>query len=198
MRSRTARELHPASITCWSSLREGGPMPDLSVNFCGVRSPNPFWLASGPPTNTAYQVMRAFDAGWGGAVWKTIGEPIINTASRYGSIDLKNERMMGLNNIELISDRPVEVNLREIAEVKKRFPKHTVIASLMVESKREAWHDIVKQAEDSGADMLELNFGCPHGMSERGMGAAVGQVPEYATMITSWVKEVARTPVIVK
>jgi dihydropyrimidine dehydrogenase (NAD+) subunit PreA len=142
--------------------------------------------------------MRAFDAGWGGAVWKTIGEPIVNTASRYGSIDYKNERMIGLNNIELISDRPIEVNLREIAEVKKRFPAHTVVASLMVESKRESWHDIVRRTEDSGADMLELNFGCPHGMSERGMGAAVGQVPEYATMITGWVKEVARTPVIVK
>jgi dihydropyrimidine dehydrogenase (NAD+) subunit PreA len=173
-------------------------MTDLSVTFCGVRSPNPFWLASGPPTNTAYQVMRAFDEGWGGVVWKTIGEPIINTVSRYGSIDLKNERMMGLNNIELISDRPIEVNLREIAEVKKRFPKNVVVVSLMVESKRETWHDIVCRSEDAGADMLELNFGCPHGMSERGMGAAVGQVPEYATLITGWVKEVARTPVIVK
>jgi dihydropyrimidine dehydrogenase (NAD+) subunit PreA len=173
-------------------------MPDLSVTFCGVRSPNPFWLASGPPTNTAYQLMRAFDAGWGGAVWKTIGDPIINTVSRYGSIDLKNERMMGLNNIELISDRPIEVNLREIEQVKKRFPKNVVVASLMVESKRETWHDIVRRTEDAGADMLELNFGCPHGMSERGMGAAVGQVPEYATLISGWVKEVARTPVIVK
>src|SRR5258706_361956 len=173
-------------------------MPDLSINFCGIRSPNPFWLASGPPTNTAYQIMRAFDAGWGGAVWKTIGEPIINTASRYGSVDLKGERMMGLNNIELISDRPIDVNLREIAEVKKRFPKHTVIASLMVESKRETWHDIVKRAEDAGSDGLELNFGCPHGMSERGMGSAVGQVPEYATMITEWAVEVASTPVLVK
>src|SRR5450755_3176566 len=173
-------------------------MADLSVKFAGVTSPNPFWLASGPPTNTAYQVMRAFDAGWGGAVWKTIGDPIINTASRYGSIDLKNERMMGLNNIELISDRPIDVNLREIAEVKKRYPKHAVIASLMVESKREVWHDIVKRSEDAGADGLELNFGCPHGMSERGMGSAVGQVPEYACMITEWVKEAARTPVIVK
>src|SRR5256885_14447089 len=187
-----------AFIKCLNRRREGGPMPDLSVNFCGVRSPNPFWLASGPPTNTAYQVMRAFDAGWGGAVWKTIGEPIINTASRYGSIDYKNERMIGLNNIELISDRPIDVNFREISEVKKRFPEHTVIASLMVESNRATWHDIVRRAEDAGSDLLELNFGCPHGMSERGMGAAVGQVPEYTTMITTWVKEVARTPVIVK
>jgi dihydropyrimidine dehydrogenase (NAD+) subunit PreA len=105
---------------------------------------------------------------------------------------------MGLNNIELISDRPIAVNLGEITEVKKRYPAHAVVASLMVESKRETWHDIVKRAEDAGADGLELNFGCPHGMSERGMGAAVGQVPEYACMITEWVKEVARTPVIVK
>ena len=173
-------------------------MADLRVKFCGVESPNPFWLASGPPTNTGDQVMRAFDAGWGGAVWKTIGEPIQNTSSRYASIDLNGVKMMGLNNIELISDRPIEVNLSEIAEVKKRYPKHLVIASLMVESKRETWHDIVRRAEDAGSDMLELNFGCPHGMSERGMGAAVGQVPEYTEMITSWAKEVAKTPVISK
>jgi len=173
-------------------------MPDLSVYFCGVHSPNPFWLASGPPTNTAYQVMKAFDAGWGGAVWKTIGDPIINTASRYGSIDYKHERMIGLNNIELISDRPIETNFREISEVKKRFPTNTVVASLMVESRRETWHEIMRRAQDSGADLVELNFGCPHGMSERGMGAAVGQVPEYTTMITMWVKEVATIPVIVK
>src|SRR5229473_2873927 len=145
MRSRTARRRPWASIRCLKRQEEGGPMPDLSINFCGVRSPNPFWLASGPPTNTAYQVMRAFDAGWGGAVWKTIGEPIINTASRYGSVDLGMSRVMGLNNIELISDRSIDVNLREIAEVKKRFPKHTVVASLMVESKRETWHDIVRR-----------------------------------------------------
>ena len=173
-------------------------MADLTTNFAGIRCPNPFWLASGPPTNCGSQVMRAFDAGWGGAVWKTIGEPIVNVSSRYSSVDWNGQRMMGLNNIELISDRPIETNLREIAEVKKRYPKHAVIASLMVDSKREAWHDIVKRSEDAGADGLELNFGCPHGMSERGMGSAVGQVPEYACMIAEWVKEVARTPVLVK
>ena len=173
-------------------------MADLSVQFAGIRSPNPFWLASGPPANCGDQVMRAFDAGWGGAVWKTIGDPIVNVSSRYSSVDWNGSRMMGLNNIELISDRPIETNLREISEVKKRYPNHAVIASLMVESKRETWHDIVRRSEDAGADGLELNFGCPHGMSERGMGAAVGQVPDYACMITEWVKEVARTPVLVK
>ncbi|MDP8982858.1 MAG: NAD-dependent dihydropyrimidine dehydrogenase subunit PreA [Acidobacteriota bacterium] len=174
-------------------------MADLTTNFAnGIRCPNPFWLASGPPANCGDQVMRAFDAGWGGAVWKTLGDPITNVSSRYSSVDWNGQRMMGLNNIELITDRPLDVNLREISEVKKRYPHHAVIASLMVESNREAWHTIVHQAEDAGADGLELNFGCPHGMSERGMGSAVGQVPEYTEMITSWVKEAARTPVLVK
>ena len=173
--------------------------PDLSIEFCGVKAPNPFWLASAPPTNSAYQVRRAFEAGWGGAVWKTLNhEPIVNVSSRYGAVDYDGRKVMGLNNIELITDRTLDVNLDEIRLIKKEFPNHAVFVSLMVESKRETWHDIVKRTEDTGADGLELNFGCPHGMSERGMGAAVGQVPEYTEMITSWVKEAARTPVIVK
>jgi dihydropyrimidine dehydrogenase (NAD+) subunit PreA len=174
------------------------PKPTLATSFCGIQCSNPFWLASAPPTNCGEQIMRAFDAGWGGAVWKTIGEPITNVSSRYSSIDWEGRRMMGFNNIELISDRSIEINLQEMAEVKRRYPKQAVIASLMVESKRETWHDIVQRAEDAGADGLELNFGCPHGMSERGMGSAVGQVPEYCEQITGWVKEKARTPVIVK
>src|SRR6266850_708541 len=89
-------------------LQRGEHMPDISIDFCGVRSPNPFWLGSGPPANTAYQAMRAFDAGWGGVVWKTIGDPIINVSSRYGSMNLGTTRMVGFNNIELISDRSPE------------------------------------------------------------------------------------------
>ena len=174
-------------------------MVDLHVEFCGVQAPNPFWLASGPPTNSEYQVRRAFDAGWGGAVWKTIThEPIVNVASRYGSIDYDGRKVVGFNNIELITDRTLQVNLKEIASVKKAYPKHALFVSLMVESRRDAWHDITKRTQDAGADGIELNFGCPHGMNERGMGSAVGQVPDYACMITAWVKEVATIPVIVK
>jgi len=77
------------------------------------------------------------------------------------------------------------------------MPKILVIASLMVESKRETWHDIVRRAEDAGSDALELNFGCPHGMSERGHGLVRGAGSEYTEMITTWVKEAAKTPVIV-
>ncbi|MFQ5425365.1 MAG: NAD-dependent dihydropyrimidine dehydrogenase subunit PreA [Phycisphaerae bacterium] len=173
--------------------------PDLSIEFCGVKAPNPFWLASAPPTNSAYQIRRAFEAGWGGAVWKTLNhEPIVNVSSRYGAVDYDGRKVMGLNNIELITDRTLEVNLAEIRQIKREFPHHALFVSLMVESTRETWHDIVKRTEDTGCDGLELNFGCPHGMSERGMGSAVGQVPEYTEMITSWVKEAASVPVMVK
>jgi len=106
--------------------------------------------------------------------------------------------MLAINNVELISDRPLEVNLREIADVKRAWPDRAVIVSAMVESKPEVWHDIIKKIQDTGADGIELNYGCPHGMSERGMGSAVGQVPEYCEEITGWVMQVAKIPVIVK
>jgi dihydropyrimidine dehydrogenase (NAD+) subunit PreA len=173
-------------------------MADLSIDFAGIRSPNPFWLASAPPSNSGAQIHRAFEAGWGGAVWKTIGPPVLNVSNRYGAWNFAGQRMLGINNVELISDRPLEINLREIAEVKRAWPDRAVIVSAMVESKREAWHTIVRQIEDTGADGIELNYGCPHGMSERGMGAAVGQVPEYCEQITRWVMEAAKLPVIVK
>ncbi|WP_028611408.1 NAD-dependent dihydropyrimidine dehydrogenase subunit PreA [Paenibacillus harenae] len=173
-------------------------MADLRINLAGISSPNPFWLASAPPTNTGYQVQRAFEAGWGGAVWKTLGDPIINTSSRFAAVHFNGQRVAGFNNIELITDRPLEVNLKEIAETKKRFPNHAVVVSLMVEPKREKWHEIVKRVEAVGVDGLELNFGCPHGMAERGMGSASGQQPDLVEAQTMWVKEAAQTPVIVK
>ncbi|HMP82666.1 MAG TPA: NAD-dependent dihydropyrimidine dehydrogenase subunit PreA [Verrucomicrobiota bacterium] len=172
-------------------------MADLSINCAGIKSPNPFWVASGPPANTGYQAHRAFDAGWGGVVWKTIGDPIVNVSSRYSALNLGQTRMVGFNNIELISDRSPETNFKEIAEVKKRWPNHAVIASLMVDT-RERWHEFVKRSEDAGADGIELNFGCPHGMCERGMGSAVGQRPEVAETIVGWVMEVAKIPVLTK
>ncbi len=174
------------------------PGVDLFTDLAGIRGPNPFWLASCPITNTGEMVARAFDAGWGGVVWKTIGEPIRNVTSRLGALDVSGRRLVGLSNIELISDRPVEVNLAEIADVKRRYPSHAVVVSLMVEAKAETWYDYVQRVNDTGADGIELNFGCPHGMSERGMGAAVGQVPEYVQMITEWVMEKTAIPVLVK
>jgi len=173
-------------------------MADLRINFAGITSPNPFWLASAPPTNSGAQIHRAFEAGWGGAVWKTIGAPVLNVSNRYGAWHFGRQRMLAINNVELISDRPIEINLREIAEVKRAWPDRAVIVSAMVEAKPEAWHEIVHKIEDTGADGIELNYGCPHGMSERGMGSAIGQVPEYCEQITRWVMDAATIPVIMK
>jgi len=174
-------------------------MADLSVDLGGIRSPNPFWLASAPPTNSGYQVMRAFAAGWGGAVWKTLAlEPIVNVTSRFAGQNLGAYRMTGMNNIELITDRPLDENLREIAECKAKYPDRAIVASLMTECTRESWHELVRRCETVPIDGFELNFGCPHGMSERGQGAAVGQDPELVELITRWVKEAAHVPVIVK
>jgi dihydropyrimidine dehydrogenase (NAD+) subunit PreA len=174
------------------------PGVSLATEIAGIRSPNPFWLASAPPTNTGEMVTRAFEAGWGGAVWKTVGEPITNVSSRLGSHNVGGRRMVGISNVELISDRPIETNLAEIREVKRRFPDRAVVVSLMVESKPEAWREIVKRVNDTGADGIELNCGCPHGMAERGMGSAVGQDPHYLEMITGWAKAAAEIPVLVK
>jgi dihydropyrimidine dehydrogenase (NAD+) subunit PreA len=175
-------------------------MADLTSTFAGIKSPNPFWLASAPPSDKAYNVERAFGAGWGGVVWKTLGEdpPIVNVSSRYGSLDINAQRMAGFTNIELITDRPLEVNLHEIAQVKRNWPDRALLVSLMVPCEEQSWKRILTQVEDTGADGVELNFGCPHGMSERGMGSAVGQVPDYVEMVTRWCKEHTRMPVIVK
>ncbi|UQN42150.1 NAD-dependent dihydropyrimidine dehydrogenase subunit PreA [Agarivorans sp. B2Z047] len=175
-------------------------MADLSIEFAGIKSPNPFWLASAPPTDKAYNVERAYEAGWGGVVWKTLGEDpaAVNVSSRYSAIYDHNGEVAGFNNIELITDRSLEVNLREIEAVKKSWPDRALVVSLMVPCEEEAWKKIVKQVEQTGADGLELNFGCPHGMPERGMGAAVGQVPEYVEMVTRWCKIYSSMPVIVK
>ncbi len=173
-------------------------MADISCEFLGIKSPNPFWLASAPPTDKKINVMRAFEAGWGGVVWKTLGSQVKNVSSRYSAINYNGQRVVGFNNIELISDRPLDINLREIVEVIKEFPDRAVIISLMADNTREAWHEMVKRCEQTGAHGFELNFGCPHGMTERGMGAAVGQDPEIAARIVEWVMEVATLPVITK
>jgi dihydropyrimidine dehydrogenase (NAD+) subunit PreA len=177
-------------------------MADLRVNFCGIKAPNPFWLASGPPTDKAYNVVRAYEAGWGGVVWKTLGEagpPIVNVSGpRYGAIHAQDRRVIGFNNIELITDRPLDVNLREIKQVKREWPDRALVVSLMVPCTEEAWKAILLDVEETGADGVELNFGCPHGMSERGMGSAVGQVPDYVEMVARWCKQHTRMPVIVK
>ena len=176
-------------------------MANLQAEFAGIKSPNPFWLASAPPTDKEYNVVRAFEAGWGGVVWKTLGEdpPIVNVnGPRYGALHGADRRVIGFNNIELISDRSLPDNLVEITRVKRAWPDRAIVVSLMVPCVEKNWREMLAQVEQTGADGVELNFGCPHGMSERGMGSAVGQVPDYVEMVSAWCKQHCALPVIVK
>jgi dihydropyrimidine dehydrogenase (NAD+) subunit PreA len=171
---------------------------DLGVEFAGLKLLNPFLLASAPPTAKGEMIQRAFDAGWAGAVTKTIAlEPTRDVQPRLARLTAGN-RIIGLENVELISQRSLETWLRDLEETKSRYPRHILFASLMGPVLREEWHSLVRQIQQTGVDGLELNFGCPHGMPEKGMGAAQGQDPNIAGDITRWVKEVSTLPVMVK
>jgi dihydropyrimidine dehydrogenase (NAD+) subunit PreA len=176
-------------------------MADLSCIIGGVKSVNPFWLASAPPTDKYINVKRAFDAGWGGVVWKTLGidPPVVNASSRYGVHRDQARGIVGINNIELISDRPLEQNLREIEQLRREYPDRVIIGSLMAPIEEDAWKGLAEKILNAGVQGLELNLGCPHGMCERGMGSAIGQVPEMVEQTTRWVKSVAGSiPVFTK
>lgn len=175
-------------------------MADLKCTIAGIESINPFWLASAPPTDKKYNVDRAFAAGWGGVVWKTLGvdPPVINVTSRYGAHHGPNREIIGINNIELISDRPLQVNLDEIKACRAEWPDRVIIGSMMAPVEKEAWQSLAIKIAEAGVHGIELNLGCPHGMCERGMGSAIGQVPEMVEQTTRWVKEVVDIPVFTK
>jgi dihydropyrimidine dehydrogenase (NAD+) subunit PreA len=175
-------------------------MADLRCRIGGVDSINPFWLASAPPSDKKYNVERAFAAGWGGAVWKTLGNdpPVVNASSRYGVHKDRTGSVVGINNIELISDRPLDVNLDEIAALRREWPDRVIIGSLMAPIEEAAWKELAVKLERAGCQGLELNLGCPHGMCERGMGSAIGQVPEMVEQTTRWVRDAVRIPVFTK
>ena len=175
-------------------------MADLRTDFVGIKSPNPFWLASAPPTDKEYNVVRAFKAGWGGVVWKTLGEDphVVNVnGPRYGAIWGATAGCLDSTISSSSPTGPADQS-REIKRVKRDWPDRAMVVSLMVPCEEAIWKAILKRVEETDCDGVELNFGCPHGMSERGMGSAVGQVPEYIEMVARWCKANTRMPVIVK
>jgi len=174
--------------------------PDLSVEFCGVRFPNPFVLAAAPPTDKGEMIARGFEAGWGGAVMKTLGlEHVeVNLVSPMMSgLSYEDKNLIGLENIDLISDRDINEALAEVPDLKQRFPEQVVIVSMMAGTEAE-WKEIARRVEDAGADMIECSFSCPHGMPERGMGSAVGQDADLTYERARWVVEAVDIPVLIK
>jgi dihydroorotate dehydrogenase subfamily 1 len=175
---------------------------DLSIVVNGITFENPFLLGSGPPGTNAKVIAKSYDLGWGGMVCKTISleaDKVVNTAPRYGKHKSRDgKEVIGFQNIELISDRPFETWLDELRQLKKNYPKKVLIASIMEEGRREAWHEIVRRVQETGVDGFEMNLSCPHGLPERKMGMAMGEDPTLVREVVGWVKEVSRIPVWAK
>ncbi|XP_056912047.1 dihydropyrimidine dehydrogenase [NADP(+)]-like isoform X1 [Takifugu flavidus] len=178
---------------------------DISIAVCGIKFPNPFGLASAPPTTSAAMIRRAFEQGWGFAVTKTFGldkDLVTNVSPRIvrgtTSGNLYGPGQGSFLNIELISEKTAAYWCQSVAELKKSFPTNVVISSIMCSYNKEDWTELAKMAEDSGADALELNLSCPHGMGERGMGLACGQDPVLVRNICRWVRAAVSIPFFAK
>ncbi len=190
-------------------------MADLSTSFTGIRFKNPFLLASAPPTESDSNILRAFEAGWGGVVTKTIGmHPVVNVkgpktkflradneATRLSMTKRPNSTLVASWNWELISDKSVDWWLPRLERIKKAYPEHVLIASIMAGSGNDKelrnWQALTKMCQDAGADGFELNFSCPH-MDRIDMGSNVGKDKVLCSVVTMAVKEVAKVPVWVK
>ena len=175
-------------------------MATLNTKVLGIDFENPFILASAPPTAKIESIDKAFTLGWGGAVLKTITSEnlvMIEASERYASWKNSN-RVCGFENIELLSHLTIQQWLDGIKYLKQKHPTKVQIASIMAPIKKEDWQRVVKTLNNSGVDAFELNFSCPHGMPEQGVGMAIGTNSEISSMITEWVVEVAEKPVFVK
>jgi dihydroorotate dehydrogenase subfamily 1 len=177
-------------------------MPTLATTVDGLKLPNPFIIASGPPGTNLNVIARAFKEGWGAVVAKTISldaSKVINVTPRYAKLMGQDGReVIGWENIELISDRPFQIWLDEFKKCKDLFPNGVLIASIMEEYRKDAWVEIVERCQETGVDGFELNFSCPHGLTERKMGSAMGEDCDILTEVCGWVMGASRIPVWAK
>ena len=177
-------------------------MPTLSTIVDGLKLPNPFIIGSGPPGTNLNVISRAFKEGWGAVIAKTVSldaSKVINVTPRYGKLHSSDgKEVIGWENIELISDRPLKIWEEEFKKCKQMHPEGVLIASIMEEYNKDAWIELVQRCEASGVDGFELNFSCPHGLPERKMGAAMGQDPEILEEVCGWVKSATNKPVWAK
>jgi len=172
-------------------------MPTLATNIDGLALPNPFIIASGPPGTNLNVITKAFQEGWGAVIAKTVSldaAKVINVTPRYAKWLSRHGDVVGWENIELISDRPLKIWEDEFKRCKDRFPKGVLLASVMEEYRQDAWLEIIQRCEAAGVDGFELNFSCPHGLTERRMGSAMGEDPEILETVCGWVKAATRKP----
>lgn len=177
-------------------------MPTLAITVDGLKLPNPFVIASGPPGTNLNVIGKAFREGWGAVIAKTVSldaAKIINVTPRYAKLMAQDgQEVLGWENIELISDRPFGIWIDEFKKCKDMFPGGVLIASIMEEYRKDAWLEIVGRCQEAGVDGFELNFSCPHGLPERKMGSAMGEAPAILAEVCGWVMSAARKPVWAK
>jgi dihydropyrimidine dehydrogenase (NADP+)/dihydropyrimidine dehydrogenase (NAD+) subunit PreA len=177
-------------------------MATLETTVNGLKLPNPFVIGSGPPGTNANVICKALEEGWGAVICKTVSldaGKVVNVQPRYARLRSRESgEIYGWENIELISDRSFETWIDEFKQVKDKYPDGILIASIMEEYNRDAWHEIVERCQDAGCDSFELNMSCPHGLPERKMGAAMGENPDILSEVCGWVMEVAKKPVWAK
>ena len=177
------------------------PSFHLPITLGSLSLENPFILASGPPTASADQIRHAFSLGWGGAVIKTItpdGMVIEDVSPRFAAWKDPESRLLGFENIELLSKKTVSYWLSEIPKIREEFSDRILIASIMAGMDPQEWQSLAVQVATAGVHAIELNFSCPHGMPERGLGAAIGQQADLVRTLTHSVREVISIPIIVK
>ncbi|MDZ4687471.1 MAG: NAD-dependent dihydropyrimidine dehydrogenase subunit PreA [Planctomycetaceae bacterium] len=177
-------------------------MADLSTVVDGLKLPNPFLIASGPPGTNANVIGKAFDDGWGAVICKTVSldaSKVVNVQPRYARLRAaESQEVIGWENIELISDRDFGTWIDEFRQIKDKYPDRVLIASIMEEYRKDAWIEIVERCQDAGVDAFECNFSCPHGLPERKMGSAMGENPELLKEVCGWVMSAAKVPVWAK
>ncbi|MBS4060514.1 MAG: NAD-dependent dihydropyrimidine dehydrogenase subunit PreA [Bacteroidetes bacterium] len=173
---------------------------DLSIEFCGVRFENPFCLSSSPVGNHAEMCARAYDAGWSGIVYKTLGLEksfkVVIPSPRLNALNVFDKRFIGLQNAEQITDRPIKDNIKDLVWLKKNYPQKVLISSIMGFEDKD-WAELAKMSEDAGADILELNFSCPQ-MAHKTAGHRTGQDFHAVEAFTEIVKKSCKIPVIAK
>jgi len=177
-------------------------MATLKTTVDGLTLPNPFVIGSGPPGTNLNVIVKAFQEGWGAVIAKTISldaSKVVNVTPRYAKLhSADGKEIIGWENIELISDRPMKIWEEEFKKCKDQFPDRVLIASIMEEYRKDAWIELVERCQACGVDAFELNFSCPHGLPERKMGAAMGENPEILGEVVKWVMSVAKKPVWAK
>lgn len=172
---------------------------DLSVTFLGVKFENPFCLSSSPVGNCYDMCKKAYDVGFGGVVFKTIGPKsyfIDEVSPRFDKIDKEDTPFIGFKNMEQIAEHPLEENLADLARLKKEYPNKVLIASIMGNDEK-TWEDLARLVEEAGADMIEMNLSCPQ-MTSHAMGSDVGTNPELCKKYCRAVKRGSKLPMMAK